>query len=145
MVLVMMRMFVPFLLFFVAGIYVWRNRSKMTGWVSKLSIWPAIIPTLLLAAVLAFLGSGFLWSLVLLPFAVLMSALLYRTSVFLSSHRSFISIVLATVGMYSFGIYLVHMLAISAIVNRLNAFGLVPTDALFYIVLLPAVVLVAWS
>ena len=141
--LLAMRSFVPYLLFFVMGIYVWRNRSAMMGLASKLSVWPMVVPALVLAFVLSLLGSGFLWSLVLLPFAIIMSALLYRLSVHLTTHRGVISVVIATIGVYSFGIYLVHMLAISAVVNRLEAFGIGTGDLLFYVVLVPGTVIVS--
>ena len=113
----------------------------MMAWVSRLSVWPAVVPAFFLAYVLSLLGSGLIWSLVLLPFAILMGALLYRAAVFLNARWGMFSAILATVGLYSFGIFLVHMLVISAVVNRIQAFGIGAGSPLFYVLLLPGTVL----
>lgn len=130
------RLFLPYLLFFVAGIYAFRNRAMIGRWTASLSVWPAAVPALLLALALQLLGSGLLWSLVLLPFAALMGALLYRISRSLRAHQGAASGSIRTIGVYSFGLYLVHMLAIAVVVNRLHALGFGAEDALFYILLL---------
>jgi probable poly-beta-1,6-N-acetyl-D-glucosamine export protein len=133
-------LFFPFLLFFVAGMYVDRNRNKIARWLPRLSSWLAVIPVLLLALVLQLFGTGFLWSLVLLPFALLMGALLYRLSIGLRTRKNLVVRTIQITGLYSFGLFLVHMLAISAVANRLYALGLGVEDPLFYVLLLPGTI-----
>ena len=141
--IILSRLFFPFLLLLRRGMYASRNRARIMNIVSKLSGWPMIFPALFLALVLQFLGSGFFWSLVLLPFSAIMAALLCRLSIWLNEHKNIFTSALRTIGLYSFGIYLVHMLSISLVANRLEAAGIGIDDPLFYVIILPGTIFVS--
>lgn len=135
------RVFLVSLPFFVLGIYLQRQ-PEVTSSLYRRAGTAAFVPVALgLAVVLTFLGQGFWWALVVVPFSVIMLALLHRASVALVGRPVPGSRLVRTMGVYSFGVYLVHILVIAAVVNRLWAVGLGAEDAVFYILLMLGTVL----
>ncbi|MDW5563602.1 MAG: acyltransferase [Methanomassiliicoccus sp.] len=140
----MMRLIcLPYLVFFTAGMYLSRHRDEVKIAMGKANQWIVAVLALLLALVLQFFPSGFIWSVFLLPFVALMSISLYRLSLWLKDHAGMPARMIRTVGLYSYGIYLVHMLAISIVTKPLYTMGLGVEDALFYILMMPGVVAIS--
>jgi probable poly-beta-1,6-N-acetyl-D-glucosamine export protein len=129
------RLFPGFLLFFVLGMYLARTRSSSRQAVDTLSRSYMIVPLLLGAVGLQLLGSGFWWEMAVVPYSLVASALLLRLSNWLATRPGSVSRGLVTVGRYSFGIYIAHILVMALVVNRLWALGLGANDALFYVLL----------
>lgn len=129
------RLFPGFLLFFVLGMYLARTRTSSRQAVDTLSRSYMIVPLLLGAVGLQLLGSGFWWEMAVVPYSLVASALLLRLSYWLATRPGSVSRGLVTVGRYSFGIYIAHILVMALVVNRLWALGLGAGDALFYVLL----------
>lgn len=131
------RLFPGFLLFFVLGMYIARTAASSRKAILSLSQTAMIVPLLLGAVGLQLLGSGFWWEMAVVPYSLVASALLLRLSRWLAARPGPLSLGMATIGRYSFGIYIAHILVMALVVNRLWALGLWAGDALFYILLYP--------
>lgn len=136
------RLFPGFLLFFALGIYASRSPRLTSETATTLGKTYMVIPALALAAALALLNTGFVWYMVVVPFSLIMFALLARLSRWITTAGGAAFRSLRTVGEYSFGLYLIHVLVIAVVVNRLWAWGLQADDAFFYLILFPATVLI---
>jgi peptidoglycan/LPS O-acetylase OafA/YrhL len=129
------RLFPGFLLFFVVGMYLARTAPQSQRAVRALSRTYMIVPLLLGAVVLTFLGSGFWWEMAVVPYSLVACALLLRLSQWLAARPGVLTSGLETIGRYSFGLYMAHILVMAIVVNRLWAVGLWAGDALFYVLL----------
>jgi len=137
------RLFPGYLVFFALGMWAQRTPEVWGPEVERLGH-VAIVPVVLLLAVpLTIFGFGLLWAIVVLPFTVLALGVLYRASRGLAARPRPVSRAMEAIGKYSFGIYLIHILVIAVIVNRLWALGIFADQALFYLILLPATVIVS--
>jgi len=134
---------VPYLLFFAVGIHISRHRSEYEQAMKQTVQWQVVALALFLALVLQLLGLGFLWAVVLLPFVALTGSALYRLSLWLKARDGESAKVMRTIGLYSYGIYLVHMLAMSVVTKPLYMIGLGVGDAVFYVLLLPGTIAVS--
>ncbi len=130
-------LFPGYLLFFVLGMYIARTAASSRKAIDSLSRTAMIVPLLLGAVALQFLGSGFWWEMAVVPYSLVASALLFRLSRWLAARPGSLSLGLETIGRYSFGIYIAHILVMALVVNRLWALGLWAGDALFYVLLYP--------
>ncbi len=129
------RIFIGFLPFFALGIWAQRSPS-WESWVKRLGS-PIVVPiVLLLAVLLTVLGSGFWWYMLVLPFSALMLGPLYRMSRWLLDRKGVLNGAFRTMGTYSYGIYLIHILVIAVIVNRLWSVGIFADQWIFYVILL---------
>jgi peptidoglycan/LPS O-acetylase OafA/YrhL len=124
-------------LFFVIGMYIARDLPSSRKAIDPLSQTSMIVPLLLGAIALQLLGSGFWWEMAVVPYSLVAAALLLRLSRWLAARPGALSSGLETIGRYSFGIYITHILVIALVVNRLWAMGLWAGDALFYLLLYP--------
>jgi peptidoglycan/LPS O-acetylase OafA/YrhL len=129
------RLFPGFLLFFVLGMYIARGVPRWRTRMATLSSSYMVAPLLLGAGMLTLLGSGFWWEIAVVPYSVVAAALLLRLSRWLAARTGAISSGLETIGRYSFGIYIAHILVMAAVVNRLWAVGLGAGDVTFYLLL----------
>lgn len=129
------RVFIGFLPFFALGI--WAQRSPYWEVLTKKLGSLIVVPIVLAVAVLlTILSSGFWWAMAVLPFTVLILGPLYRLSRWLLSRKGVMNSAFRTMGEYSYGIYLAHILIIAVIVNRLWAVGIFADQWGFYLILL---------
>jgi len=133
------RIFIGSLPFFALGIWAQRSPSR-ESWTDRLGSFALVPVARVFAGVLTFLGSGTWWALAVLPFSILMIALLYRLSRWLIARGGLTTGAVSTMGTYSYGIYLAHMLMIAVIVNRLWAVDIFADQAIFYLLLLPGTI-----
>ncbi|WP_019176672.1 acyltransferase [Methanomassiliicoccus luminyensis] len=134
------RLFPGYLIFFVLGIFACRSPSLTSRWYRTLS-GIALVPAAAIMAVgLMFLKTGFWWAMLVLPFSIVMFALLARASYWLMARPGWVSRGLQAIGVYSYGIYLIHVLIIAVVVKGLLTAGLGYGDAAFYLALYPITV-----
>jgi peptidoglycan/LPS O-acetylase OafA/YrhL len=129
------RLFPGFLLFFVIGMFLARAAPSMKGAVRSLSRAYMVVPLLLGAVVLTYLGSGFWWEMAVVPYSLVAAALLLRSAHWLAARPGWLASGMEVVGRYSFGLYMAHIFVMAVVVNRLWAVGLWAGDALFYVLL----------
>ncbi|GEM_PF-1286070 len=129
-------LFPGYLLFFAIGMYIARAPSAASRGISELGRTPMAAVMLVAPVGLLLLDdSWFLWSMAVVPYTILASALVYRASARLAARAGPAPRSMEVVGKYSFGIYMAHILALAIAANRLWAIGLNAGDVSFYLLL----------
>lgn len=129
-------LFPGYLLFFAMGMYIARAPAAVSRWRSELARTPmAAVMLIAPIGLLLIDGSWFWWSMAVVPYTLLASALVYRASAWLAARTGPAASSMEVVGRYSFGIYMAHILALAIAANRLWAIGLNAGDVSFYLLL----------
>lgn len=126
------------LVFFVLGMYIARAPAIGLRGVRDLESAPMAAVMLAVPAGMEYIdATPFLWYMSVVPYTIVASALVYKASAHLASSDGPMPSIMGTVGRYSFGIYMVHILALDIVANGLWAIGLDASDAMFYGLLYP--------
>lgn len=133
-------LFPGYLLFFALGMFVSRTPAARLRSMKDLGGVPMIAIVAAVPAGLMLIDSEFWWSVAVVPYAIIATILVYKASVFMSSRSGSMSSLFEVLGKYSFGIYMVHLLAMAIVVNRLWAVGLDSADVMFYVILYPSAI-----
>lgn len=128
-------LFPGYLVFFALGMYISRTPATMLRGLAEVSPAPMAALVLVVPLGLQMIGSEFWWAMAVVPYSIIASAVVYRASAYLASRPGRAFSVLDLLGRYSFGIYMVHILALAFASNRLWAIGLDAEDAVFYVLL----------
>jgi peptidoglycan/LPS O-acetylase OafA/YrhL len=126
-------LFPGYLLFFALGMYISRTPAAGLRSINDVGKAPMIAIVMIMPMGLMLIESEFWWAMAVVPYTIIASALVYRASVRLGSRPGAVSSTFGILGKYSFGIYMVHILALAIVVNRLWAVGLDSADVVFYI------------
>lgn len=154
--LVLDRSFLSYLVFFVLGIYAARNIDKVELWIRKISM-TALISILLItftatAGIVYYciqtqvLGvfSVFNFYMATLPAWPALMLVTYRISMAFARDRGFFAESIRKVGRAAFGIYLLHLFVLGAIVAVLVSLGIRWDDLIFYPIELFALVVLSY-
>ncbi|MDW5562468.1 MAG: acyltransferase [Methanomassiliicoccus sp.] len=137
-------LFPGYLLFFALGMYLARTPGTGLRSINGIGRLPMAVIVLAMPIGMGLMGKGsFLWAMVVVPYAILASSLVYRASAVLASRQGMISSLFEVLGRYSFGIYMVHILALAIVVNRLWAVGLFASDVGFYLLMYVGAIVVS--
>jgi peptidoglycan/LPS O-acetylase OafA/YrhL len=128
-------LFPGYLIFFALGMHISRTPSTFLRGLAETGPVPVTALVLVVPIGLQMIESEFWWAMAVVPYSVLASSLVYRASARLVSRPGRAFSVMDLLGRYSFGIYMVHILALAFASNRLWAIGLDAEDAVFYVLL----------
>ena len=128
-------LFPGYLLFFALGMYLARTPAPGLRSIGDISPVPLGAVVLALPIGLQLIDSRFWWAMAVVPYSILASALVLRASTYLASRPGRTYALMDLLGRYSFGIYMIHILALAIAANRLWAVGLNAGDVSFYVLL----------
>jgi peptidoglycan/LPS O-acetylase OafA/YrhL len=152
--------FVSHILYFLLGIYTAKNFKFITSRINKIKIFKILVLSLIFMAPIVliwlirfnYIESSFkttaLYSIVpvclMLPLSLFILILCIRASLHLNKTDSFYARGFGSLGRLSFGMYLIHLLLISTLSNRLKNFGLTVNDWSYYLLLFLMTVLLSY-
>jgi peptidoglycan/LPS O-acetylase OafA/YrhL len=136
-------LFPGYLLFFALGMYISRAPAVGLRRIKEVGSAPMIAIVLIVPAGLQLIDSRFWWSMAVVPYAIIASALVYRASAALASRPGRTNSLFELLGRYSFGIYMIHILALAIAANRLWAIGIDAGDVSFYLLIYPLAIVIS--
>lgn len=151
------RVFIPYLFYFISGIYVSKNLTYIKDHIRSIKMYKPILFSILILMTMIILffwiigqkyyvqGLDYFYYMSPLYFIILIIlevfyylaifVLLFEASYMVIEQKNILGSILLTLGRHSFGIYLIHFLFITMIIAQLEQFNIYSDNWIFYPVL----------
>lgn len=151
------RVFIPYLFYFISGIYVSKNLTYIKDHIRSIKMYKPILFSILILMTMIILffwiigqkyyvqGLDYFYYMSPLYFIILIIlevfyylaifVLLFEASYMVIERKNILGSILLTLGRHSFGIYLIHFLFITMIIAQLKQFNIYSDNWIFYPVL----------